>query len=110
MEDFFNNDPDDGFNPEDHGIENDEIAKIHAMADMKEDHAKWARTQALKFYADFEHLDIQTSIKAVNELIKMKEVKKGDAITMLNHMIAIFEETEEYEKCNVCNQIKEGIK
>ena len=47
-----------GSDPNDHGIEMDEIAKLNAMADMKEEHEIWAREQANKFYDDFESLDI----------------------------------------------------
>ena len=50
IDDWFNQDPDDGFNPNDHGVEMDEIAKLYAMADMREDHEIWAREQANKFY------------------------------------------------------------
>ena len=52
IDDWLNQNPDDGFDPNDHGIEMDEIAKLHAMADMKEDHELWARAQANKFYHD----------------------------------------------------------
>ncbi len=45
IDDWLNQNPDDGFNPNDHGIEMDEIAKLHAMSDMKEDQEIWAREQ-----------------------------------------------------------------
>ena len=37
IDDWLNQNPNDDFDPNDHGIEMDEIAKLHAMADMKED-------------------------------------------------------------------------
>ena len=43
IDDWLNQNPDDGFDLNDHGIEMDEIAKLHAMADMKEDQEIWAR-------------------------------------------------------------------
>ena len=54
IDDWLNQNPDDGFDPNDHGIEMDEIAKLHAMEDMKEDQEIWAREQANKFYNDFD--------------------------------------------------------
>ena len=91
INDWLNQNPDDGFNPNDHDIEMDEIAKLHAMADMKEDQDLWARDQANKFYNDFQSLDVADSIIAVNSLIKTKVLD------------------EEYEKCHICNEIKKGI-
>jgi len=107
MNNFWNLNPDDGFDPED--FENNEIAKAYAIADMKEDHKKWAYNQAIKFYSDFENLNIKDSVKRVNKLIKNRDVKKLDAIQMFDNLIKIFEEHEEYEKCHICNQIKKGI-
>ena len=57
LDDWLNQDPDDGFNPNDHGIEMNEIAKLYAMEDMREDQETWAREQANKFYNDFESLN-----------------------------------------------------
>ena len=109
MNNFWNLNPDDNFDPEDSGIENDEIGKMHAIADMEEDHRKWAYNQAMKFYADFEYLDVKNSISKIKQLIKTREIKKADAILMFENIIKIFEEHEEYEKCDICNQIKKGI-
>ena len=36
INDWLNQNPEDDFNPNDHDIEMDEIAKLHAMADMKD--------------------------------------------------------------------------
>jgi len=72
--DWLNHDPEDGFNPEDHGIEMDEIAKMYAMEDMKESQREWAREQAEKFYKDFEDLDIPVAVSSIKKLIKSKEV------------------------------------
>jgi len=108
-EDWLNQDPDDGFNPEDHGIEIDEIAKMYAMEDMKESQREWAREQAEKFYQDFADLDIPVAISSINKLIKKKEVTRDQVITMLDNMIRIFQDDEEYERCHICLQIKNGL-
>ena len=109
-DDWLNQDPDDGFDPNDHDIEMDEIAKLHAKEDMKEDQEIWAREQANKFYHDFDSLDITDSIIAVNTLIKNKSLNILQVNTMLDNMIEVFKGDEEYEKCHVCNEIKKGIK
>ena len=87
IDDWLNQNPDDGFDPNDHGIEMDEIAKLHAMADMKEDQEIWAREQANKFYNDFETLDIKESILAVTSLIKTKVLNINQVNTMLDNNI-----------------------
>lgn len=107
--DWYNSDPEDGFNPEDHGIEMDEIAKMYAIADMEDEQKSWAKKQAEKFYNDFENLSIEESVIAVRALIKSKSVTKKEAITLLDNMIQVFQDIEEYEKCHVCLQIKNGI-
>jgi len=109
MENYFNTDPEDGFNTEDHGIEMDEIAKLYAMEDMKEEKRNWARKQADKFYNDFESLDISESIMAVKSLIETKSLDLKETNVMLDNMIQIYQEDEEYEKCHICLQIKKGI-
>lgn len=107
--DWLNPDPEDGFNPEDHGIEMDEIAKMYAMADMKESQREWAREQAEKFYQDFEDLDIPVAVSSIKKLIRSGEVTKEQVIIMLDNMIRIFQDDEEYERCHVCLQIKNGL-
>mgnify|MGYP003137625357 FL=1 len=109
IDDWLNQDPDDGFNPNDHDIEMDEIAKLHAMADMKEEQEIWARQQAERFYNDFESLDISEAIIAVGSLIRNKALNIKQVNTMLSNMIEIFERDEEYERCHVCNEIKKGL-
>lgn len=108
--DWLNLDPDDGFDPNDHGVEMDEIAKLHAMADMKDDQRIWAREQAHKFYDDFEGLDITDSVSAVNCLIEQKALNIDQVSVMLDNMIEVFILDEEFEKCFVCNEIKKGLK
>jgi len=108
-ENWFNTDPDDDFNPEDHGIEMDEIAKIYALADMKESQIKWAKTQAEKFYHDFENFNTRTTVSLIALMIKTKELDLNSINLMLDNMISIFQENEEYEKCHKCLQIKNGI-
>ena len=109
IDDWLNQNPEDGFDPNDHGIEMDEIAKLHAMADMKEDQEIWAREQANKFYNDFETLDIKESILAVTSLIKTKVLNINQVNTMLDNMIEVFSQDEEYEKCHTVNEIKKGL-
>ena len=95
IDDWLNQNSDDEFNPNDHDIELDEIAKLYAISDMKEDQEIWAREQANKFYNDFDGLDVTDAVIAVNSLIK--------------NMIEVFLADEEYEKCQVCNEIKKGL-
>ena len=109
IDDWLNQNPDDSFNPNDHGIELDEIAKLQAMADMKEEQEIWAREQANKFYNDFDNLDISDAILAVSSLIKNKALNIKQVNTMLNNMIEVFQMDEEYKKCHVCNEIKKGL-
>ena len=109
IDDWLNQNQDDGFDPNDHGIEIDEIAKLHAMADMKEEQEIWAREQANKFYNDFESLDISDAILAVSSLIKNKALNINQVNTMLDNMIEVFQRDEEYEKCHTCSEIKKGL-
>jgi len=109
IDDWLNQNPDDGFNPQDHDIEMDEIAKLQALADMKEEQEIWARQQAERFYNDFESLDVSEAIIAVGSLIKNKALDIKQVNTLLDNMIEVFKNTEEYEKCHVCNEIKKGL-
>ena len=106
IDDWLNQNPNDGFDPNDHGIEMNEIAKLHAMADMQE---TWAREQANKFYNDFETLDIKESIIAVTSLIRTKVLNINQVNIMLDNMIKVFTLDEEYEKCHIVNEIKKGL-
>ena len=109
INDWNDSDPDDGFNPQDHDIEMDEIAKMYAMADMEEEQKTWAKKQAEKFYADFENLSIEESVLAVKSLIKTESVTLPEANKLMDNMIQVFQEDEEYERCHICLQIKNGI-
>jgi len=109
IDDWLNQNPDDGFDPSDHDIEMDEIAKLQALADMREDQEIWAREQANKFYKDFESLNISDAIIAVGSLIKTKVLNINQVNTMLDNMIEIYEQDEEYERCDVCLKIKNGL-
>jgi len=97
------------FNPDDHGIDSDEIAKIYAIQDMEEENKKWLREQANDFYNDFDDLDVDESIKEIKALVTDGEISLESVNLLLDNMIIVFEEDEEYEKCHVCNQIKKGI-
>ena len=109
INDWNNSDPDDAFNPEDHDIEMDEIAKMYAMADMEEEQKSWAREQASKFYKDFDNLSIEESVLAVKGLIKTESVSLLEANKLMDNMIQVFQDDEEYEKCHICLKIKNGI-
>lgn len=108
-ENWFNLDPDDGFNPEHHDVEMDEIAKIYAMSDMKKEQYDWARAQADAYYTDFANIDVKVAISSILTMIKTKRLTLASVNAMLNNMITLFQETEEYERCHVCLQIKTGI-
>jgi hypothetical protein len=79
------------------------------MADIKESQKEWLRTQAENFYSDFEKLNTDASIKSIIKMINSKELELGNVNIMLDNMIAIFQETEEYEKCHMCLRIKTGV-
>jgi hypothetical protein len=107
MEDHnFNNDE---FNPNDHDIEMDEIAKMHASADMKEHENIWLRDKADYFYIDFIKIGTPESISCILSMIESREIKLVKINDMLDNMIHIFQENEEYEKCDICLQIKTGV-
>lgn len=108
-ENWFNLDPDDGFNPEHHDVEMDEIAKIYAMSDMKKNQHDWVRTQADAYYTDFTKVNTTTAISSILAMINNKELILTNVNTMLDNMISLYQETEEYERCHVCLQIKTGI-
>jgi len=108
-ENWFNLDPNDGFNPENHGVEIDEIAKLYAMSDMKEKQYDWARATANAYYTEFTNVDVKVTVSTILTMIKSKELILTNVNTLLDNMIVLFQETEEYEKCQVCLQIKTMI-
>lgn len=108
-ENWFNLDPDDGFNPEHHDVEMDEIAKIYAISDMKKKQYDWAKAQADSYYTDFANIDVKVAISSILTMIKTKRLTLVSVNAMLDNMITLFQETEEYEKCHVCLQIKTGV-
>ena len=94
------------FNSDDFGLEPDEMSKLYAMEDMKEERRKWAIEQAYKFYDDFDSLDVEEVVSNLNGLIEQGTLRESQITTMFENMICVFQELEEYEKCHVCNQIK----
>ena len=98
IDDWLNQNSDDEFNPNDHDIELDEIAKLYAISDMKEDQEIWAREQANKFYNDFDGLDITDAVIAVNSLIKNKILDIKQVTTLLDNMIEIYNQQPFYLK------------
>lgn len=97
------------YNGDDFDVEGDEIAKIYALADMKEQEKNWAQEKAQLFYKDFEDLDINSAIRGIIQLIKKKEITKEATLDLFSNLIEVFEEVEEYEKCHKCNEIKKGV-
>lgn len=97
------------FDPEEHGIEQDELAKLHAQRDMEDDRLERAREQAYIFYSDFESLDIDNSVTAVKDLIRTKDLTLIEVNEMIDNMIVVFEQDQAYEKCGVCVKIKNGV-
>ena len=76
---------------------------------MEEEQKTWAKKQAEKFYSDFDKLSIEEAVLAVKSLVKTKSVTISEANTLLDNMIQVFQDDEEYEKCHICLQIKNGI-
>jgi hypothetical protein len=99
-------DPDDDFDPEDFGMDPDEMGKLYAIEDMKSDKKAWAVEQAYKFYDDFDSLDVDQVVKNLHGLIKDGTLRDSQINVMLENMITVFTELEEYEKCHICHQIK----
>jgi len=98
-----------GFDPEDHGIGEDEIAKLHAEKDMEDERLHNVRAKAYEFYSDFETLNTDAAIEAVYQLIKSKELTLINVNEMIDNMIKVFEDDQAYEKCGVCVKIKVGV-
>lgn len=88
----------------------DEISQLYAEADMKEVDKQWALDQAHKFYDDFTSVDTPSAIKNIKKLILDSELVEDEVIESLDNMIKIFEEIEDYEKCGVCLEIKNGVR
>ena len=99
----------DGFDPEDHGIEEDELAKLHAKKDMEHERLEHAREQAYEFYSDFETLDVDAAIDAVYNLVRSKDLSIDQVNEMIDNMIKVFEQDQAFEKCGVCVKIKAGV-
>jgi hypothetical protein len=97
------------FEPSDHGVEEDELAKLHARRDMEDERLAYAREQAYEFYSDFETLNIHNAIEAVFNLIETKDLTIDEVNEMIDNMIVIFEMDEAFEKCAVCVKIKTGV-
>ena len=73
---------------------------------MKSDKKAWAVEQAYKFYDDFDSLDVDEVVTNLHALIKDGTLRDSQINVMLENMITVFTELEEYEKCHICNQIK----
>jgi len=103
MMDWDDLDPDDW---DDSDMDSNEMGKLYAMEDMKEDKEKWAIKQAYKFYDDFDSLNVDQVVTNLHVLLKEGTLRKSQVDVMLENMITVFTELEEYEKCHICNQIK----
>ena len=64
----------DNFDPNDHNIENDEIAKIYAEADMKEERREWIKGRVNTFYNDFDKLSIDGAVERLKALVNSKSI------------------------------------
>ena len=92
--------------PEDFGLDPDEMGKLYAMEDMKKDRNEWAVEQAYKFYDDFDSLNVEEVVTNLHALIEDGTLRESQIRVMLENMISVFTDLEEYEKCHICHQIK----
>lgn len=91
------------------GQENDEIAKIYAMADLKTEHWKNILNDADRFYKDFKNVSVKQSISRIKSLIRRNELTMDVTISLIDNMIRVYEQVEEYEKCGHLLKIKKGL-
>lgn len=62
------------------------------------------------FYDDFNRLGVPRVIELLESEFKTGELKKEGVIETLDKMLEYFKTREEYDKCEVCHQIKLKIK
>ena len=62
------------------------------------------------FYDEFDRLGVSKVSKLLNSELKQGELKKESVIETLDEMLEYFKAREEYDKCEVCHQIKLKIK
>lgn len=62
------------------------------------------------FYDDFNRLGVSRTIELLESEFKTGELKKEGVIETLDKMLEYFKAREEYDKCEVCHQIKLKIK
>lgn len=90
--------------------ENDEIAKIYAMADLKTEHWNKTLQEVDYFYGDFsKYSSPNEAIRSIKGLIKTSELTLTTVHSLLENMIKVFEKIEEYEKCAFLLKIKKGL-
>ena len=63
-----------------------------------------------QFYEDFDRLGVSRVVKLLNDDFKKGELKKEAVIETLDKMLEYFKAREDYDKCEVCHQIKLKIK
>ncbi len=54
-------------------------------------------------------MNVSDAILAVSSLIKTKVLNIDQVNTMLNNMIKIYEQDEEFERCHICNQLIKSL-
>ena len=62
------------------------------------------------FYDDFNRLGVSNVIELLESEFKQGELKKEGVIETLDKMLEYFKAREDYDKCEVCHQIKVKIK
>lgn len=62
------------------------------------------------FYDDFNRLGVSRTVELLESEFKTGELKKEGVIETLDKMLEYFKAREEYDKCEVCHQIKLKIK
>jgi len=87
----------------------DEIAKIYAMNDIDDEWFKNALEMADDFYNDLKKHPLKGAIIEVNKSITNRVFSLEQVNTLLDNMIKLYVETEEFERCSFCSEIKKGI-
>lgn len=63
-----------------------------------------------QFYEDFDRLGVSQVVELLNDDFKKGELQKEGVIATIDTMLEYFKAREDYDKCEVCHQIKLKIK
>ena len=96
-----------GFNED---LDGNDIAKIYAERDMENYKKKWLKEKADLHYSDFKNLSIDAAVIAINFAIENSDVTRESSIELLENLIEIYKEYEEYERCSKLDNILKKIK